>query len=165
MKLKLFIFLFIFVGIFTFYGCKPKVEEVYLTQLTPVVKKNSLIEPDFNPIVFGNVSNVYGKLYANGIFAHPNSLLTFDLNGEYKTLKVEIGLVGTSTCGDGAIFIIILDGNEAYRSQTMHNGDLPIPVEIDITGAQQLTLITDAGPNGSLDCDHTIWGDPLLIKN
>ena len=160
MKSKLNIYLLVIVGIFILVGCKPEKKEVYLTQLTPISQNT-----DFEPIVFGNITDVYGKFYPNGIFTHANSRLVYSIPDKYSKLKVYIGLMGVQSCGDGATFKILTENTELYRSKIMKNGELPILVELDITGATILTLVTESGPDGNIDCDHSFWGDPLLIKD
>jgi hypothetical protein len=109
-----------------------------------------------NPIVMHEVE------YSYGIFAHAPSRIVYDLGGIFFELQVRIGILDWENCGDGAQFIILLDGNEIYRSPTILAKSDPIDVRVDVTGGQRLELITDPGIGGNIQCDCTVWGNPIL---
>jgi serine/threonine protein kinase len=102
----------------------------------------------------------HGIQYPHGLFAHAPSKLTYELNKQYSELRVSTVLVDWIQCGDGAVFVILLDDQEIYRSKRMFYSSPPVDVKIDITDGNQLELIIEKGSD--LDCDWTIWGDPIL---
>jgi hypothetical protein len=105
---------------------------------------------------------VHGVEYPHGLLAHAPSQLVYDLGGNFSELEVTIGLVDWIECGDGAQFIIRLDGNEIYRSPTMLASSVPIEVKVSVAQGQKLELLTDHGRAKNRYCDNTIWGDPIL---
>jgi len=113
-------------------------------------------------IVRGNPIVMHEVEYAHGIFTHAPARVVYDLGGIFFELQVRIGILEWEKCGDGAQFIILLDGNEIYRSPTMLATSDAIDVEVDVSGGQILELITDPGKEGNIQCDCTVWGDPIL---
>ncbi|MBN1995388.1 MAG: NPCBM/NEW2 domain-containing protein [Anaerolineae bacterium] len=109
-----------------------------------------------DPIIVHNVE------YPLGLYAHAPSMLVYNLGGNFSEFLATIGMVQSIECGDGAEFIMQLDGNEIYHSPTMFSYSEPQNIQVSITNGQQLTLITDDGPADNNGCDWTIWGDPLV---
>lgn len=105
----------------------------------------------------------HGVEYTHGLYAHAPSQLVFPLEGEHQELRTMISLVDSIVCGNGAIFVIRLDGEEIYRSPIIQAATDPTKVQVDVSGGERLDLITL--PNGgNKDCDWTIWGDPTLRR-
>ena len=67
-----------------------------------------------------------------------------------------------TACGEGAQFVIDLDGDEIYHSNNLRPFDPPIHISLDINGGNLLNLSTLAGDG--MECDWTIWGDPYLVE-
>lgn len=109
----------------------------------------------------GDPIMAHGVEYPHGLYAHAPSKITYNLNKQYSELLVTIALVDWIQCGDGAVFVIKLDGDEIYRSKNMTYYSSPENVKIDITNGNLLELITEA-TNGNNECDWAIWGDPIL---
>jgi len=109
----------------------------------------------------GQVLFSHGVTYPMGLFAHAPSRLVYDLNGKYTRLETDI-MVQDSACGDGAEFVVQLDGKELYASSMLSAFHDPVHLSLDITGGKELILITLSGEDNS--CDWTIWGDPYLVK-
>lgn len=102
-----------------------------------------------------------GKAYPHSIFAHANSVVVYDLAGQFEELQVDLLLMG-SACGDGAVFSIFLDDVGIYQSALLTHYDDPVRVRLSVSGGRILRLETSIGPNGNLDCDGTVWGEPWL---
>ena len=107
-----------------------------------------------DPIVVHDVE------YPHGLYAHAPSRLVYSLYGDFSQLEVTIGLVDWIECGDGVQFVILLDGNEIYRSPTMLASSMPIDVKVSVAGGRNLVLVADA--RATQHCDWAIWGDPTL---
>ncbi len=107
------------------------------------------------------VISSHGTEYPNGLFAHASSKLRFTLDGNYTSFATTISIKETA-CGDGASFVVNLDGKEIYRFENMLASSEPIPLTLDVTGGKILELLTISGAD--MSCDWTIWGDPYLVK-
>jgi hypothetical protein len=143
---------------------------LYLSELTPLAAKVGFGKFSAGKYDFDEVGEVkkgdpiilHGIEYAQGLYAHAPSQVIYDLQDGYSELSVTIALVDTIQCGDGAEFVISLDGNQIYRSKRMASSSTPERVSVSIADGQRLILSTSSGPAGNLECDWTIWGDPLL---
>jgi len=107
---------------------------------------------------------IHEILFSNGFYAHAPSRIVYNLIGEYKIFETYIAIADKAICGDGAIFKVLLDGNIVYESPTIQPSMQPQSVSIDISGGNELVLITDVGFNDNGYCDWTIWGNPILRK-
>jgi hypothetical protein len=116
------------------------------------------------PTCTGAKIEVQGTPYPHSLFAHADSTLVFELNGQYDTLVTSIVLQG-GNCGDGASFRIELDGKEVFKSPIIQHEEIPHDIRIDVRNGYVLRLETDTGGNGDYMCDGTIWGEPYLISN
>ncbi len=104
----------------------------------------------------------HGRSYPYGLFAHAPSKLEYALDGNYTHFITDISIKETANCGDGAIFIVRLDGKEVFRSDLLTRLKKPVSIDLDVTGVKLLSLETDGGVDNG--CDWTIWGDPYLLK-
>ena len=109
----------------------------------------------------GQVISSHGREYPFGLFAHAPSELQYALDGKYTAFVTEISVKETA-CGDGASFVVSMDGTELYRSEKMTARDETIPLSLDVTDGNVLTLETLSGDD--MSCDWTIWGDPYLVR-
>lgn len=149
-----------------------KIEErVYLASLEPVsfvvgysdlgVGKYPFSE---GPLVAGQILQANGVEYPYGLFAHAPSEVKYSLPENAVTFSSSIYLDGYDGCGgSGAIFIVLLDDKEIFKSSLVSYNDTvdPIDVSVSVKDGQMLTLITDSDDDPS--CDLTVWGDPYLI--
>ena len=104
-----------------------------------------------------------GEKFPYGLFAHAPSEVKYSLPENAVTFSSSIFLGGNDRCGGSAMFIVLLDDQEIYRSSPVSYNDTfdPIDISVSVKGGQILTLITD--PIDDNDCDWTVWGDPYLI--
>lgn len=116
---------------------------------------------DESGVEMGRELNSDGRNFPHGLFAHAPSHLVYELNSEYSLFSTEV-LVKDGACGDGAEFIIRLDGNILWRSGQRIAADEPMSVDLKISGGKLLELIAEPGNDNS--CDWTIWGNPFLRK-
>jgi len=120
------------------------------------------------PILEGNILRAKnGKEFPYGLFAHAPSEVKYSLPENAITFSASIYSDGYTegdiTCGGSAIFIVLLDDKEIYRSLPIIYNDTvnPIDVSVSVKDGQMLTLITD--PIDDMGCDLTVWGNPYLI--
>ena len=62
--------------------------------------------------------------------------------------------------GSSAFIVEILkqdDWERVFESRVFDVGEEPQQIEVDITGARRLRLITTDGGDG-IACDHSVWG-------
>jgi alpha-galactosidase len=109
----------------------------YSSGIRPVATKGSYAKE--TPL------RINGKTYKRGISGISISILSFKLNKNGKHFSA---LVGPDDAGNkeiGLRFYVIGDKKILFQTGSMKIGDLPIPVEIDLTGITQLgLLVTDS---------------------
>ncbi|MGI9474439.1 MAG: NPCBM/NEW2 domain-containing protein [Rubripirellula sp.] len=110
----------------------------------------------------GQPLRVGGKQYERGLGVHADSKITFTLDGRFERFHV---IPGPDDAHRGDMdFRIVVDGRQVFTTGTTRSngGKTHGPVEIDVLGAKQLTLIVDSlGDRGG---DHACWADAYLVK-
>ncbi len=106
------------------------------------------------------IISAHGRTYPLGFFAHAPSELVFDLDGKYSTFRTEILLKESTNCSDGAVFSVIVDGEEVFLSDRVFPLEEPTLIVVDISGGSEIKLLTTEGKTNN--CDWAIWGDPYL---
>jgi hypothetical protein len=110
----------------------------------------------------GSPIRVGGKTYTRGLGVHADSKLVFDLNGEFATFHV---LPGPDDAHIGTLTMTVLvDDKEVFSSGPTNSRDKTErrPLDVNVTGAQQLTLLVSAGDNRG--GDHASWAEAWLER-
>jgi len=91
--------------------------------------------------------------------------------GAFKFFKARIGgNAHFKKTAVGAVFSVLGDEKELYRSEVIRTEDQPIDIEVPIGSSRWLKLLVNYSPNPtrkdqSNQCDwamHTVWADPCL---
>lgn len=101
-----------------------------------------------------------GKIFSSGVFAHANSKIRYQLNGKWKQLNGFCGIADNSRGSVG--FQIKGDGKTLFTSATLKGG-MKAPIKVDLTGVQNLELITTDGGDGIVH-DWSQWLDLKLTR-
>jgi hypothetical protein len=140
---------------------------VYLSNLIPVNVTVSVGSLGVGVYDLPDITNKgyplqsHGQFYRHGLLAHAPSHLDYRLDGRYRLFRTQVLKQDDVACGDGVIFRVRLDEREVYASAVISSINSPLNVELDVSGAQTLSLVVDMRQNGN--CDWSIWGDPVLI--
>jgi hypothetical protein len=110
----------------------------------------------------GMLLKLNGEVFSKGLYAHANSQFVFPLDGKWKSFSSSIGLREGATDQGSAIFRVVGDGKELYRSKIMRPGQKE-SFRVEIPGVQQLELHAEGG-EGHTHNAWAIWADPLLEK-
>ena len=119
-----------------------------------------------------------GLEYAKGLLLHPDETkdgpglarVVYALDGDLRKAKRFMAVIGIDDAMKSynlgsAGFIVEVHRNgrweRGYESPVMKLGDKPREVNADITGADQLRLITTDGGDG-ISCDHATWADARI---
>lgn len=103
-----------------------------------------------------------GQVFDKGLYAHSPSHFAFATDGRWKNLSAVVGLRDGAHQQGSAIFSILGDGKELYRSPILRSGSRE-NVSIDISGVKQLELLT-AGGEGHNHNSWAIWADPEVSR-
>jgi len=100
------------------------------------------------------------RLYRHGIHAHAPSVMTWQLDGTWKSLQ---GSCGNAHGQSGEVqFRIEGDGKVLWDSGYVQQGTVK-PFSISITGVKELKLITGNGRDGKNN-DWSLWLEPTLSR-
>jgi hypothetical protein len=104
-----------------------------------------------------------GRLYLKGMGVHSTFRLTYNLAGPYRRLQAELA-IDDSTGGRGSVrFLLFLDRESVYVSETVRGGSPPVPVSIDLNAAKRLDLVVDFADRAD-ELDHANWLDARLVR-
>ncbi|MDZ4784032.1 MAG: NPCBM/NEW2 domain-containing protein [Planctomycetia bacterium] len=104
-----------------------------------------------------------GRPYVKGVGMHSASRLTFALNREYSRFEAELA-IDDEALGQGSVVVrVFADAEERYRSPIVRGGDVPLPISVDVSGAQRLSLVVDHADRGD-QLDRADWLNARLIK-
>jgi tetratricopeptide (TPR) repeat protein len=110
----------------------------------------------------GVVLLVHGRLYAKGLYAHSPSRYTFALDGKWKVFTATVGLRDGAHAMGSAVFIVLGDGRELYRSSLLRT-DASDSVRLDVSGVQRLELVTEPGEQHK-HFSWAIWAEPMVRR-
>lgn len=98
--------------------------------------------------------------YERGLGHHANGSITLVLDGQYSLFEAQAGV---HPCQGGSVtFRILVDGQKRFESGTIRSGQMPVPIRVDVSGAQELRLeASDAGDG--ITCDMANWAEARLI--
>jgi len=103
-----------------------------------------------------------GMNYSQGLGVNANSQVVVNLGGQYARFESEIGV--DSPGGTSAVvFQVYGDGNLLYQSPTVTAASGGIPIDLNVAGVQQLSLVVNSA-TGSTVGDHAVWADARLIS-
>lgn len=102
-----------------------------------------------------------GQTFANGIGTHANSECTIRLNKNAVSFHAVVG-VDDETEGRGSVrFIVHVDDKKVFDSGRMRGNAKPKTIDVDLKGAQFLTLEVEEAGDG-IDHDHADWADAKI---
>ncbi|MDR3708363.1 MAG: NPCBM/NEW2 domain-containing protein [Capsulimonadaceae bacterium] len=100
-------------------------------------------------------------VYAHGIGTHARSIMRIDLHGSATHFDAVVGVDDEVGKRGSVTFEVLADKKNVFETQVVRGGDAPVPVSVDLTGVQSLSLIVDDGRDG-IDSDHADWAGALL---
>ncbi|MGL5380052.1 NPCBM/NEW2 domain-containing protein, partial [Clostridium sp.] len=119
--------------------------------------------PDGSPIKLYRDS--IESAYVKGLGAHANSSIVYSIEGQgYTKFKSYVGIQAGAGANASATFEVYLDGEKVYDSGLIKDGDNYKYVDINVSGAKELRLVTTDSGNGNA-ADHTIWAEAKLTTN
>lgn len=108
-----------------------------------------------------NRLSVQYVFYRHGIGTHAVSRHVYNVAGKFRTFTTDYGIDTESGDKATAVFEIYGDDTLLFRSETMGRYDMPRHASVDITGVENLSLVTTDAGDGNYD-DHTDWLNPTL---
>ena len=117
--------------------------------------------------VLGTRLRAGGATFLQGLGMTSTSRVACDVSG-YRKFEAELAIDAAAGLKGSVIFRVLLESapNEwsgAYESPILRGGDAPIPISIDLKGAQRMALIVDFADRGD-ECDWADWLQARLSR-
>ncbi len=119
-------------------------------------RPRSGLSVDDNPLTLD------GLVYSHGVGTHSASEMAIDLYGLARRFEAVVGLDDESGEFGSVVFVVMVDGQEVFRSEVLRGGDSPQAVSVDLTGAHEMTLLVEDGGD-NIHYDHADWAGAMLV--
>jgi hypothetical protein len=131
----------------------------YVSDLQLDTVKNGYGAIGINTAPLGSPLMVGGFAYAKGISVYGSSQVDVTLGGAYDTFQADVGLDGSAGAGAAVTYQVWGDGVLLYTSPLMTSAADYLPITVDVTGRDVLSLRTIASGGAAVIAD---WGAARL---
>ncbi len=113
----------------------------------------------------GRTLTLNGVTYTKGLGVHAISEIVYSLEANCSRFQAVVGLddeIDTQTQWGSVVFQVFADGVSLFNSGVMRGNSPSQPIDVDVTGRQQLRLVvSDGGDN--VYYDHANWANARLV--
>src|SRR5436190_5232352 len=121
-------------------------------------------KPQRNLSVDQHALSIAGKKFDHGLGTHATSLLRVVLGANAEQFTAQVGVDDEVTETGSIAFTVAGDGKTLWESGTLHKGDAPKDVSVDLHGVRTLVLsVSDTGDG--INSDHADWADAKIVMN
>ena len=113
--------------------------------------------------VDGQPLRLGGKTYDRGLGTQSRTYLAYRLEPGVKRFQALVGVDDRAGPLGSVVFRVVVDGKETFASPPMSVRDTPKAIDVDLSRAKSLVLITDFGERGEVR-DHADWVEARLIR-
>jgi len=148
---------------------KSAVTTHYMSDLTPTKVFNSWGTMQKDLSIAGNPISLNGVRYAKGVGGHAYSEVSYAVNGGCSTLTATTGIDDEIPAGSGSLYFQVwADGLLLYSGPTLQGGSKAVPVSVDVSGRQVVSLVATNGIFMApywwqVNNDHADWADAKLV--
>ncbi|MFQ5750331.1 MAG: NPCBM/NEW2 domain-containing protein, partial [Planctomycetota bacterium] len=89
-----------------------------------------------------------GRTFAHGLGTHAEGELEIDLHEAALEFLAMAGVDDEVGKRGSVVFSVWVDGQESFRTPTLHGGDAPQLIAVDLRGARRLVLVLEDGGDG-----------------
>lgn len=137
--------------------------EIIPETVTEVPFFNQVFPYQINRSFNGKELQIGKQLFSKGLCVHAKTILVYRLDRQFERFTVTPGLQHVTGDSGNVAVTVSADGktlfeNQAFTSQTQQG-----PLNLDVSGCQQLTLTVDFGQQQNVG-DRFVWGTPQLIR-
>lgn len=112
--------------------------------------------------VGGGPLRVGGKRYLKGLGMHSTSRLSFPIPEGSRRFAASLAIDDDADGHGSVTYRVFVDKEERYRSEIIRGGQPPVPIDVDLSGGSQLSLIVDFADHGD-EQDHADWLNARLV--
>jgi len=98
-----------------------------------------------------------------GLAVHSRTALTYDLDRRYATFEALVGFDASAGKKGRVDCRVFADGKELYANPDLRAGTPPVRLSLPVSGAEQLRLVVDFGPDEDTG-DRVIWANARLYR-
>jgi hypothetical protein len=113
--------------------------------------------------VEGRSFHLGGQVYGRGVGTQSRTLLAYELEADDHRFQALVGVDERAGPSGSVIFRVLTDKGEQFTSPPLTQADSPRPIDIDLTGAKHLVLVTDFGDRGDVR-DIADWVEARIIR-
>ena len=106
----------------------------------------------------GHPISLRGATYAKGLGVHANGDVAVFLGGNCTSFTATVGIDDEVAPDGSVIFSVVGDGKTLLTTPELTGASTALPVNVDITGVQQLDLVIGDAGDGNAH-DHSDWAD------
>ena len=116
-----------------------------------------------NATVSGEVLRMGGRAFDRGLGTQSRTLLVYKLEPGSKRFQAQVALDDRAGPLGNVVFKVRVDSAMRYESPPMASGEPAKVVDVDLTGAKVLILMTEFGERGDVQ-DHADWIEARIIR-
>jgi hypothetical protein len=113
--------------------------------------------------VAGHPLRLAGQSYDRGLGTQSRTLLAYRLAPGDARFQALVGVDDSAGPLGSVVFRVLVDGKERFVSPPMSVRDTPKPIDVDLTGAKNLILVTEFGERGEIR-DLADWVEARIIR-
>lgn len=105
----------------------------------------------------------HGREYARGVALHSAARVTYALQGDFDRFRAAVAIDDSAGDWADADVRILADDREVARIDHVRRGEPPQPIDVDVRGANMLTIRIEYAAHGDID-DRVDLLDAALIR-
>jgi hypothetical protein len=139
----------------------------YVSDLTPTYSVNGWGLVQYNLSNGGNTISLNGVKYTKGLGVHAYAEQRYQILGNCSNFAATVGIDDEIPPGYGSVaFQVWGDGFLLYNSGTISGGSPAVPVNVNVSGRQSISLVVTNGtymaPSWTVYDDHADWANATL---
>jgi hypothetical protein len=113
--------------------------------------------------VYGRAFHLGGQSFDRGIGTQSRTILAYEIEPGDRRFQALVGTDERAGPLGSVVFKVMTDGNERFKSPALTTADTPRAIDIDLSGAKYLILITEYGDRGDVR-DLADWVEARIIR-
>jgi hypothetical protein len=139
-----------------------RIDGVYLDTLDWTEASTGWGQAQRNRSIMEKPMTLGGRTFLRGIGAHAVSRIVYLVPEGFTTFAATIGK-DQEVGGGSVVFVVEVDGKEAFRSAVLRN-DTPVQeISVPIAGVKRLALIVE-NAGDDIMADHANWAEARLLR-
>lgn len=106
----------------------------------------------------GTPLTLNGTVFAKGLGAHANGTVRYFLGGRCSAFNATVGIDDAQPTRGSVKFSVVADGTAKATTPVLGPTSAPLPLTVDVTGAQYVELVANDSGDGNGN-DHADWAD------